>query len=138
MQFQINYMAVAAAAVINMLVGYAWFGPLFGKAWLKTLGMSKDQMKAPKGAEMAKIYGVAVISALIMAYVLVHFIEASGGATSASTGAIIGFWAWLGFVATTTLGGVLWEKKSLTWFLITASYYLVVLVINGALLAVWL
>lgn len=135
MDFQINYMALVVAAVINMALGAMWFGPLFGKAWLKTVGMSKESMNA-KGAQMAKIYIAAFVGALAMAYVLAYFVQVAGQAT-AGTGAMIGFWAWLGFVATTVLGGVLWEKRSVNWYLITASYYLVVLLINGALLAAW-
>ncbi|MBI3341870.1 DUF1761 domain-containing protein, partial [Candidatus Curtissbacteria bacterium] len=38
MEFQINYMAVVAAAVVNMVLGFLWYGPLFGKPWMKMMG----------------------------------------------------------------------------------------------------
>jgi hypothetical protein len=136
MDFQINYPAIVAAAVINMVIGTLWFGPLFGKAWMKMVGFTKEDMQKAKGAGMAKTYIAALAGALVMAYVLAHFVQVGGPAT-ASTGAMIGFWAWLGFVATTVLGPVLWEKKSVNWYLLTVSYYLVILVVNGALLAAW-
>lgn len=136
MQFQINYMAVVVAAVINMAVGFLWFGPLFGKTWMKMIGFTKEDMEKAKASGMTKSYVVAFVAALVMAYVLSHFVQV-GGAVSAATGAMIGFWIWLGFIATAVLGSVLWEKKSVNWFILTVGYYLVVLVINGALLAAW-
>lgn len=49
----------------------------------------------------------------------------------------IGFMAWLGFVATTMLADVLYEKKNKQLAVINLLYNLVALLINGALLAVW-
>lgn len=34
----INYVAVVLAAVANMILGFVWFGPLFGKLWILTNG----------------------------------------------------------------------------------------------------
>ncbi len=37
----------------------------------------------------------------------------------------LGLWCWIGFVATTMLGSVLWEQKSFKLYLINAGYWLV-------------
>ena len=35
---QINFLAVLVGGVINMAVGFVWYGPLFGKLWLRLIG----------------------------------------------------------------------------------------------------
>lgn len=137
MEFQINFMAVVAAAVVNMVLGFLWYGPLFGKSWMKMIGYSKEDMeKAKKSGKMPKLYAIAAVGALVMAYVLSHFVQLGGNA-SATDGAMVGFWAWLGFIATTTLSSVLWEQKSWNLYFLNNGYYLVLLLINGALLTAW-
>ncbi len=135
MQFPINYLAVLAAAVVNMVLGYAWYGPLFGKMWMKLTGRTKESMEKDK-KDMPKVMISMFVGALVMAYVLAHFVII-GQAGDAMSGAMVGFWAWLGFVATTMLQDVLYEKKNSQLAAINLGYNLVVLVINGAILAVW-
>ncbi len=136
MYSNVNWISIVVAAIINMAVGFVWYSPmLFGKQWMKYVGMSeKDVQAAKKG--MSSAYGIMAVGALIMAFVLSKFVSMAGTMT-ATSGAMIGFWAWLGFVATSVVGGVLFEKKPWGWYYITAGFSLVVLVINGALLAVW-
>jgi len=129
-------MAIVAAAVVNMVLGFAWYGPLFGKPWMKMMKITKEDMEKAKKEGMAKSYAIATVGSLVMAYVFAHFISV-GGAMTMSAGATIGFWLWLGFIATTTLSGMLWEKKPLNLYLLNNGYYLVLLVVNGALLASW-
>ncbi len=137
MQFSINYMAVIVAAIVNMVLGFLWYGPLFGKPWMKMMGYSKEDMeKAKKSGMMPKLYAITAVGALVMAYVLAHFVQLGSSAT-AMDGAMVGFWVWLGFIATTTLSSVLWERKPWSLYALNNGYYLVLLLINGALLTVW-
>lgn len=48
-----------------------------------------------------------------------------------------GFWNWLGFVAPVTLGAVLWEGKHWKLWFLNNGYYLVTLLLMGAVLALW-
>lgn len=131
---QVNYIAILIAAIVNMVVGFIWYGPLFGKAYSKMMGFTKEEMEKAMKEGMAKSYGLAFLAAIVMAYVFAHFISV-GSATTATQGAIIGFWLWLGFVATTIISDLLWGKKTFNLYLLQVGYYLVVLVINGAILA---
>lgn len=130
----INYFAVLAAAIVNMALGSFWFSTKgFGKQWMALSGITPDPAKA-KG--MQKLYAIAFVGALVMSYVLAHFVDYAGAATIGQ-GAQAGFWSWLGFVAPVMLGMVLWEGKPWKLYVINTSYYLVLLLVNGALLAVW-
>jgi hypothetical protein len=134
MEFDINYLAVLVVALISMVLGFLWYGPLFGKMWMRLSGIRPDTSGAARG------YILATIGALVMAYVLAHVIAGmsvafeSGGAMR---GVTTGFFMWLGFVAPVQLGVVLWEGKSFSLYVIKTMYYLVLLVIGGAILGAW-
>jgi hypothetical protein len=131
-------MAVAAAAVASMVLGFLWYGPLFGKQWMSMMGIVPDPSKMQG---MWKTYMIAFVASLVTAYVLTHSIVFGanylhlGGPTA---GLMAGFWIWLGFVAPVTLGSVLWESKPWgVWFL-NNGYHLVNLLIMGGILGWWM
>ncbi|MDP3734714.1 MAG: DUF1761 domain-containing protein, partial [Nanoarchaeota archaeon] len=134
----INYLAVLVAAIAQYALGALWYSVLFGKQWMKLNGMEK--MDPKKMEEMKKgvmwSYAGGLVSSLVMAYVLAHFVDYTEAATAAA-GAVAGFWIWLGFIATVTLGMVLWENKPFKLYLLNNAYNLLGLVIMGAILAVW-
>lgn len=136
MQVEINYLAVLVSGIIAMVLGYLWYSPmLLGNQWMKLVGLTKEKIEEQK-SQMPKTYGIMFIASLVMAYVLSHFIYFAGGVT-ASAGVVGGFWAWLGFVATTMLSGSLFSNKPFKLFAIESGYYLVVLLVIGAVLAAW-
>lgn len=134
---QINYIAVLVSAVAAMVLGSLWYGPLFGKRWMKYMGWTKEKMDSmKKGSNMNVNYGIQAVGALVLAYVFAHVISFSG-ATTITAGLQGGFWMWLGFVAPIMLGKVLWEGKSWNLYFLDAGYYLIQLLIMGAILASW-
>jgi len=127
----INYAAVLVAAVINMAVGAVWYSPsLFGKAWSKLTG-KKDMRGSGRTG-----YAVSAVGALVQSWILVHFVQYAGS-TSVWEGAITGFWLWLAFVGVVMAGAYVFEGRPWKLWQINAGYFLVVLVVNGALLAAW-
>lgn len=136
----INYLAVLIAAVAAMVVGFLWYGPLFGKKWMAEIGATPDQIEAAKAKGMGKTYAMMIVSTLIMSYVMAHSMVFAieylkiGGLAAGFQG---GFWNWLGFVMPVTLGSVLWDGKSWTYWFITAGYYLVSFIIMATILAYW-
>ena len=128
----INYIELLVAGVASMVVGYAWYGPLFGKAWMKESGVTQAKIDAGK-KEMPKTYGMMFVGSVITAYVLSVFIGLVG-ATDYMSAATVAFWAWLGFVATVMLGNVLFEGRSWNYLGINAGYNLVNMVVMSAVL----
>ena len=135
MNVAINFWAVLVAAVGSMVVGSVWYGPLFGKQWMKLSGLTEKDLEAGK-KDMPKTYGLMYVSSLVMACVLGVFLS-NLGITDMAGGAMVGFWAWLGFVATVMFGTVLFEKKSMNLYFLNAAYQLVTLVVMGAILGAW-
>ena len=121
----INYLAVFVSAVASLVIGALWYGPMFGKPWMRPLGISRESMQGWEKKMVAKRgYAISFISSLVMAYTLALF--ANLFRVTDITGAWqLSFWIWLGFIATTQLGPVLWLGKSLKLYLIDTFYHLV-------------
>lgn len=128
----INYLAVLVVAIVAMVIGAVWYSTsLFGRAWMKETGTKMDA-----GGSATTGYVIAFVSSLVIAYVLSNFVDYAG-ATNVMDGAITGFWAWLGFVATTTAMNYVFEGRSWKLFWINTGMQLVNIVVAGAILAVW-
>lgn len=142
MMIPINWWAIIVATVVSVILGSLWYGPLFGKAWMKTIGIEKPPVITPEIKKMMmKSYILVIIGSVIMNFVLLHTIVYGSAYTMMSgvgSGLQAGFWNWIGFIVPATLGSVLWENRSWKYWFITAGYYLVLLLINGAILAVWM
>jgi hypothetical protein len=51
----IHYWAVLVSAIVSMIIGSIWYGPLFGKLFMREMGMdtwSKEKQDANKQVEM--------------------------------------------------------------------------------------
>ncbi len=140
MEVPVNYLAVLAAALSSMMLGFLWYGPVFGKQWKALMGMTKESTDPTKKTGMNKSYVLMALGSLVMAYVLSYsltFVSAYTQTTGIVAGAMVGFWTWLGFVAPVTLGVVLWEGKPWKLWFLNAGYYLVSLKIMGVILTLW-
>ncbi|MHA1549478.1 MAG: DUF1761 domain-containing protein [Alphaproteobacteria bacterium] len=124
----VNWLAIVIAAVVKFAIGAGWYAPpVFGKKWQAVSGVEPDSAGMPR----AMIVGI--IGDLIMAYILARFIGhyATDGLVA---GAVVGFMAWLGFVATVMLGGMMYENRKMSLFYINGGYQLVGLVVMGAII----
>jgi hypothetical protein len=131
----LNFLAILAAAFASHVLGFIWYGPLFGKLWMQLSNISNEDMERAKVKGMWKIYLQSFIGSLVMAFVLNIFIGDIG--IGVGIGLVVGFLAWLGLVAPVTLGGVLWEGRSYLLWLLSNSYYLISLLIMGMILGGW-
>lgn len=133
----VNLIAVLVGAVANMVLGFLWYSKtFFGKEWIRLTGMKEGH--SMDSQKMAKTYGISFIGGFVMIYVLAHFLKLAGAETAVA-GAQGGFWAWLGFVATTGANEYLFAVQPKPWKLywINQGYILVSLLVSGAILAIW-
>lgn len=130
----VNLLAVLLCGIASMVLGSLWYSPvLFGKTWMKEMGINEKDMKKPDKKSMALTYLVALVGSLITAYVLAHILNFAA-ADTITKGLQAGFWVWLGFFATKNLGVVLWEGKSVSLYIIHSTYDLVNLAIFSLIL----
>lgn len=141
-QVILNYWAILGAAVSSMILGFLWYGPLFGKSWANMMGFKMDTPEAVKEMQKKAMpgYAASFVGALIMSYVLAHslvFASSYLQVEGVAAGLMAGFWSWLGFVAPVTVGIVFWESKPWKLWFINAGYWLALLLSMGTILAVW-
>ena len=131
----VNLWPVLAAAVVNMVVGSLWYGPIFGKMWKNLMGFTDESMKSMK-LSVSQAMAMGFVTSLIMAYVLSHFVVISG-AINAGAAWELAFWIWLGFMATTSAGGFIWEGRPFKLFVLNAAEELVALSLMAWVLVMW-
>ena len=129
----LNYLAVLISALSAFLIGGLWYSPVaFGKAWMRENGF-KDEEDL-KQSNMVRIFGLTFFLSLIAAVNLAMFM---GPEDKPVMGALWGFLAGFGWVATFVGMHYLFERKSFTLFLINAGYSVVALTVMGTILAAW-
>ncbi|MEN9391707.1 MAG: hypothetical protein RLZZ104_50 [Pseudomonadota bacterium] len=115
-----NILAILIAAASGFLVGGIWYGPLFGKAWQRAIGLSDDELKS---ANVIKIFGItflfSLLSAVFLGHLLAHFDTDFYRTMMISTGIA------LGFVAPAIGTNYLYGRKSGKLFAIDAGYWIV-------------
>lgn len=141
-QVPINYWAVLVCGVAAMVLGYLYYGPVFGKVYSRLMGF--DAMDPAKRAEMmkgmGKSYAITFVGSLVTAWVLAHASIYAGAYmhwSAVSAGLVTGFMSWLGFVAFYTLSDVLWGAKTGKLWFLNNGHILVQLLMFGAILGSW-
>ena len=134
---RIHYPAVFVSALAYWALGALWYSPLlFARPFVALMRWTPEQLASVESQGEGAQIVVALLTSLVLAYVLAHFVKFTGAETVKS-GALTGFWLWLGFVATSNLETVLFESRPVGLYLINNGYHLVGLLGMGSLLAVW-
>ena len=135
----LNWLAVLAAAISTMVVGFLWYSPLlFAKPWMREMGYDPndkaktDEMKKTAGPAYAGSMAAGLLSAFTLALIL-HGLRAE----DLHFGIMASFHIWLGFVATVQFTGALFMKQSMKLFAINTGYQLVCYLVMGTILTVW-
>jgi hypothetical protein len=139
MNIVINYWAVAACMVSSVIIGFAWYGPLFGKPWMKLSGISMPDKK-PSFFVMLKPIVISLLGALLMSLILGHWLVFSAvvlGVTGIEGGLQGAFWLWLGLTVPVSVSVVAWEGKPWKLFLIHSGYWLALLSVMSLILSRW-
>jgi hypothetical protein len=135
----VNYWAIASGAVLSMIIGAIWYGPLFGKKWMEIVGVNPADLEARKKMQKTAgpLYAVQFILTLFQVLVLAHLVAD----TKLVGGLERSLWIWAAFIIPTLAGGVMWtnESSKLKWarFLIQGGYQLVMFMVFGLLLQFW-
>jgi hypothetical protein len=134
METEVNYLAVLVAGVVYMIIGALWYSPvMFGNAWMKALGKSKEQVSA----DFTPLnYVWALLTALIASYGIARIWVWSGGTTLAD-GLMIGILAGVCFSFTSMWVNDAFEAKKRSLTIINVSYHIVGLTVAGAIIGVW-
>lgn len=131
----ISWPGVLAATVVYMVLGALWYGPLFGKQWMRATGFDMPAEGERPGPE---IYIVPMIAYLVASVVTAMLAEATGS-SSFGEGLTLGLLVGVGYAVTLTMVTSAFnpgmpEPRTLFW--VTGSFNLVALTIAGILVSV--
>jgi len=158
---EINFLALIAAALSTLVIGFIWYNPkVFGTIWMRESGMTEEKAK---GANMFKTLALAVLFAFFIAFILqmlvIHQFGAMGMVGGDPTkakpsyqlfmtdygtayrtfkhGMLHGCMTGL-FLALPVIGiNALFERRSWKYILINGGYFVVALTIMGGIICAW-
>ena len=158
---EINFSALIVAALATLPIGFIWYNPkVFGTIWMKETGMTEEK---DKGANMAKVFGLTILFAFFMAFIVQMLVIHQFGAMGLTGGDITvakpsyeAFMADYGDAYRTFKHGMLhgfmtglffalpmvginsqFERKSWKYILVTGGYWVVCLTIMGGIICAW-
>ena len=133
----VNWLAVVVCVVASMVIGGVWFGPkTFFPAWWKAVGKDVPNAGEPGSSlGMGMVWGGIVLAAFIQAVFMSLMVNAMGSMTGGATlgsGALTGFFLWLGFVGPSSLTNKLFADRLKAWTLEQGNH-LITFVVMGAI-----
>lgn len=129
-----NYWAVLVAGVAYFILGAIWYaGPVFGNAWMRAIGKTKEQVNA-EFKPMKLVW--AFIGSLVIAYGLARVLDWSNGDTIAA-GIITGALAAVCFVGASAFINDQMEGRPMVLFGINFFYSLIGFMMMGAIIGAW-
>lgn len=122
----VNWLAVVLGAAAFFATGAVWYSFLFGKAWQRASGMTKEKVA---GVNMPLIFGLCFLAELVVAWMLGHLIARTNPAPHVIMMFAVGFGA---FVMTPAIAiNYLYQRQSLKLFLIDAGHFIVGMSVMG-------
>ena len=140
MTVTINVWAILVCVVVSVVLGFIWYGPLFGKKWMALNGMKMPNPK-PGFSVMVKPIIISVVGAFFMGFVMARLIAVGTaylGFSGISNGLATALMVWVGFIVPVLFNFSGWEGKSWKLFFINSGYWLAFLLISGTIISVWM
>jgi hypothetical protein len=137
---ELNWMLIGITTLGAWIGGALWFGPIFGKVWMKihhgdTLPTQEEMKEHEKGmwkllvAEFCTSF--AIITALATLISLLQNVPALQ----------VSLFVWLGFILPKTISDTIWGKDTRSMMplkiAINASYSFILLLTVGYIFSIW-
>ncbi|MCK9639627.1 MAG: DUF1761 domain-containing protein [Prolixibacteraceae bacterium] len=132
----INVWAVLVGTLAFWVLGALWYSPvLFGKIWQKEIGFKEEEIKK---ANMAMVFGLSFLLMLFMVWAL-NFVINSHKPEEVSLSKGLQYGAFTGLFFSMTSVGInyLFQRRSVTLWLIDGFYMVIGLGIAGMTLGAW-
>lgn len=135
--------AALAATIASVVVGFLWYGPIFGKPWTRAMGwqnLSKEDLKA-KQRNAGPGYAASILTAAAAAVVIWYLFDWSwdptGDLSKPAFGALLGATGWAAFYFPGTLTSRFFESRAWGLWGISAGFHLVQGILTGILVGVF-
>lgn len=135
----LNIWSILTCGVLSMVIGYIWYGPLFGKKWMEIIGVTAEDLERRKEMQKGagKLYLVQFLLTLFQVFILSFFLAMFDRALALE----FSFWIWAAFVMPTIAGSSMWnnDSRKIAWarFLIQSGYQLVMFMVFATVINMW-
>ncbi|QHI37714.1 hypothetical protein IMCC3317_30950 [Kordia antarctica] len=143
----VNWIALVVAALSTLVIGFLWYGPLFGKAWMKETGMTEE--KAKQG-NMPLRLGLSVVLAFVAVFFIFQNSVLTGGIPpdqlhglnnprylTFGHGVLHGVIISMFVVMPAMVTNAMYEQKSIKYMLINVGYWVVSFALMGGIVNAW-
>ncbi|OGD31197.1 MAG: hypothetical protein A2V45_05155 [Candidatus Aminicenantes bacterium RBG_19FT_COMBO_58_17] len=131
-----NFLAILASGLVSLVIGFIWYGPLFGKAWAGYTGWTEEKVKAIPPVRMARTYILTFAAALVTALILA-FLARSLAASGIGDGLVLGLGTGIGFAAMAFATTHLFEHKPVGLWLIVSGYQIAYQTAAAVIVTLW-
>jgi Fe2+ transport system protein B len=164
---EMNFNVLFLAALVPMIIGFVWYGPLFGNAWMKEMNFTKESLAETNMLKTLVLsYMFSLFIAFFLMFVVIHqsgvystlagepgFNENTGEAftyfqdflntygdrfRTFRHGVIHGVLTSIAFVLPILSIIALFDKKSFKYLAINAGYWMLTLAVMGGIVCKWL
>jgi hypothetical protein len=132
---RLNWVAILVAAIAAFIFEALWFS-VFMNEWLAGIGRTREWLMSSAAVTPAVQYATAIICSIITAAILSICIQVSGEQT-VRRGVLCAAVLWFGFIATSWAKAYIFEVRTLQIYAIYTGYYLIELVLMGAIVGAW-
>jgi hypothetical protein len=135
----ISIPAVLVAALAAFVIGFMWHGPLFGKQWIKLMGIPQAKVEAMQAKGMGPMVPRMIAGYLQQAVIatVISYLAAGLGVVGVVPALTLAVVLWLGFIATVLLNGVLWEERTVSLYLFNVVYHFVSIAAMTLIVVFW-
>lgn len=135
----LNYVAVVVTTIAGFLLGWLWYGLLFGKMWMAEMKITPEKMEECRQKGMASYFIQGVFFTLLSTFGLAVLLASHGptGTPNWKHGAAIGAFVGVFIAAMRVTNGATWEDKSVKLRVINAAHEVAMFTVQGAILGLW-
>lgn len=134
---QVNWLPAIVGGIAYFAIGAVWFTPMaFGKAWQRSIGW--DPAATPP--QMTPITYVVPLAVYVVAAVATALLAGATGSDTFGEGIVLGLVVGIGFAVPLTVTEAVFDPNKpapWTWWIITAAYHVVGLLLVAVLVSVW-
>jgi hypothetical protein len=134
MDIQLNWLAIIVALVASLILAKTWYAEsAFGKPWRKLTGVTPKDSKLSGNKPMIITLLANVVTIIVLA-AFIHICSEFFKDTSIWHAALVGFFTWLAFSATTLLTHNAFERKPDALTAINNGYQFVLFLISALII----
>jgi hypothetical protein len=127
---RINWIGVIGGVIVMQVLGFLWYGPIFGERWMAARGVTREQIQAGGGGSAYLV--ISAILSLIMVLAFGILLTVPPDVTLVS-GVVWGILLSIGFSATSVLISAYFNETSREVAWLFVGYNLIGLAITGAI-----